>query len=87
MDLEKYGSSKELVMLMLLKINFAYAPEIQDFLSNLQNSNKTLFYQHLFNQLQPSLYLTCIINVKYRQMLIYFRTRNHQLMVETGVVG
>ena len=57
---------------------------IQDFYSNLQNSNKALFYRHLINQLQPSLYPTCIRNVKYRQVLIYFRTRNHQLMVEAG---
>ena len=39
---------------------------IQDFHSNLQNSNKALFYRHLINQLQPSLYLTYIRNVKYR---------------------
>ena len=35
-----------------------------DFYSNLQNSNKALFYRHLINQLQPSLYLTCIKKVK-----------------------
>ena len=58
---------------------------IQDFHSNLQNSNKALFYRLLINQLKPSLNLTCIRNVKYRQVLIYFRTRNHQLMVETGI--
>ena len=57
---------------------------IQDFHSNLQNSNKALFYRHIINQLQPSLYLTCIKNVKYLQVVIYFKTRNHQLMVETG---
>ena len=56
----------------------------QDFHSNLQNSYKALYYRHLINQLQPSLYLTCIRNVKFRQVLIYFRTGNHQLMVETG---
>ena len=57
---------------------------IHDFHNNLQNNNKAIYYRHLFNQLQPSVYLTCIRNVKYRQVLIYFRTRNHQLMVKTG---
>ena len=86
MDLENYGLTKELVMLMFFLNQFRLHARdiyIQDFHSNLQNSNKALFYRHLINQLQPSLYLTCIRNVKYRQVLIYFRIRNHQLMVET----
>ena len=57
---------------------------IQDFQSSIQKSNKALFYRHLIDQLQPSLYLTCIRIVEDRQVLIYLRTRNHQLMVETG---
>ena len=47
---------------------------IQDFHNNLENSNKALFYLHLINQLPPSLFLTCIRNVKYRQVLTYFST-------------